>query len=92
MRLTLLYGGLFLAAGIALLVITYGLTQTNVGFTITTSGSNQIITGTPQGDSTFGEVSGSAGGAAPGQNTQAFRQGVAASRDAVRTQLLVLSA
>ncbi|HEV3355757.1 MAG TPA: ATP-binding protein [Pseudonocardiaceae bacterium] len=93
MRLTLLYGGLFLAAGIALLGITYGLTETNVGFTITSAGTSSgggqiIVTGPPDGG--LGDGSGSTTGGLP-QTTQAFRQGVAVSRAAVRTQLLVLS-
>jgi signal transduction histidine kinase len=88
MRLTLLYGGLFLAAGIALLGMTYGLTQTNVGFTITSTDGGQIIMTTPP-DGGLGATSGTVSGG-PVQ-TQAFRQGVAVSRAAVRTQLLVLS-
>jgi signal transduction histidine kinase len=89
-RLTLLYGGLFLAAGIALLGMTYGLTETSVGFTIKTSSSKEVIIEPP--GTTFGNVSGSTAGGAPDTTTQAFQQGVAVSRDAVRTQLLVLSA
>ena len=89
MRLTLLYGGLFLAAGIALLGITYGLAETDVGFTIKTAGSSQIIMTVPPGTGP-GDAPGPTTDEPP-QTTQAFRQGVEVSRAAVRTQLLVLS-
>lgn len=85
MRLTLLYGGLFLAAGVALLGIMYGLVASNVGYAFVArsagGGPTSIVTGAGQVplDVTTPDVK------------QAFQQGVAIQQSSERIQLLFLS-
>ncbi|HVV21080.1 MAG TPA: ATP-binding protein [Pseudonocardiaceae bacterium] len=97
LRLTLLYGGLFLAAGIALLAIMYGLFASNAAFVVhtTNNGSETTVTGVgpkPTGPLGLDEL-GTPGSLPPksSQVVQAFEQGAQQQHDAELQQLLVLS-
>ena len=103
LRLTALYGGLFLASGIALLTVTYLLVSRATGgcsaaegphgTTVTLCGSERSTTGPPGAGSrsleTFGETA-EAPGLTP-QQANALQTQAVAQRDAQMNQLLVQS-